>query len=155
MASGSILRVSFFFLMIRRPPRSTLFPYTTLFRSAVGVIELDTLMLLEVTAHGRAVAVRLVDVRLIGEGDRALEPGVPQRLHLGVGTLLVGDADERETLIEPTRDETARTADRVPAGGERQVRGGGPPRGAPGQRVAVLRVHSLARAAAARARPEQ
>src|SRR3712207_7612919 len=26
--------VDFFFLMIRRPPRSTLFPYTTLFRSA-------------------------------------------------------------------------------------------------------------------------
>src|SRR5256885_5468727 len=25
---------NFFFLMIRRPPRSTLFPYTTLFRSA-------------------------------------------------------------------------------------------------------------------------
>src|SRR2546427_6146082 len=28
------LSVFFFFLMIRRPPRSTLFPYTTLFRSA-------------------------------------------------------------------------------------------------------------------------
>src|SRR5687767_15570895 len=27
------LRRSLFFLMIRRPPRSTLFPYTTLFRS--------------------------------------------------------------------------------------------------------------------------
>src|SRR3712207_9067918 len=26
----------FFFLMIRRPPRSTLFPYTTLFRSPEG-----------------------------------------------------------------------------------------------------------------------
>src|SRR3989441_11912732 len=26
----------FFFLMIRRPPRSTLFPYTTLFRSLVA-----------------------------------------------------------------------------------------------------------------------
>src|SRR2546423_3182325 len=26
-----------FFLMIRRPPRSTLFPYTTLFRSSNGV----------------------------------------------------------------------------------------------------------------------
>src|SRR5258705_6020357 len=25
-----------FFLMIRRPPRSTLFPYTTLFRSNIG-----------------------------------------------------------------------------------------------------------------------
>src|SRR5256885_11940046 len=29
--------IFFFFLMIRRPPRSTLFPYTTLFRS--GVLE--------------------------------------------------------------------------------------------------------------------
>src|SRR3712207_8924305 len=28
-----MLVVYFFFLMIRRPPRSTLFPYTTLFRS--------------------------------------------------------------------------------------------------------------------------
>src|SRR2546422_6136802 len=29
-----LLRSVFFFLMIRRPPRSTLFPYTTLFRSS-------------------------------------------------------------------------------------------------------------------------
>src|SRR3712207_9215367 len=29
---------SFFFLMIRRPPRSTLFPYTTLFRSCRRVV---------------------------------------------------------------------------------------------------------------------
>src|SRR5260221_4025238 len=28
-----LLYLFFFFLMIRRPPRSTLFPYTTLFRS--------------------------------------------------------------------------------------------------------------------------
>src|SRR3712207_9179581 len=28
----------FFFLMIRRPPRSTLFPYTTLFRSRTGAL---------------------------------------------------------------------------------------------------------------------
>src|SRR2546422_4917835 len=32
----------FFFLMIRRPPRSTLFPYTTLFRSTVCVWERAT-----------------------------------------------------------------------------------------------------------------
>src|SRR5690606_41759350 len=31
VGAGALL---FFFLMIRRPPRSTLFPYTTLFRSA-------------------------------------------------------------------------------------------------------------------------
>src|SRR5206468_4487522 len=30
-----VISVFFFFLMIRRPPRSTLFPYTTLFRSIV------------------------------------------------------------------------------------------------------------------------
>src|SRR3712207_8053378 len=28
----------FFFLMIRRPPRSTLFPYTTLFRSELALL---------------------------------------------------------------------------------------------------------------------
>src|SRR5688572_32571041 len=33
MDQGNPLPMLFFFLMIRRPPRSTLFPYTTLFRS--------------------------------------------------------------------------------------------------------------------------
>src|SRR5256885_9913444 len=36
--------------MIRRPPRSTLFPYTTLFRSGAGVVEQDDLQ----TAKGAA-----------------------------------------------------------------------------------------------------
>src|SRR2546430_5356700 len=31
----SLCFIFFFFLMIRRPPRSTLFPYTTLFRSVM------------------------------------------------------------------------------------------------------------------------
>src|SRR5258708_39132367 len=31
--NASYVHIYFFFLMIRRPPRSTLFPYTTLFRS--------------------------------------------------------------------------------------------------------------------------
>src|SRR5256885_10666581 len=30
------MKTFIFFLMIRRPPRSTLFPYTTLFRSVLG-----------------------------------------------------------------------------------------------------------------------
>src|SRR5438477_9890664 len=30
--------IIFFFLMIRRPPRSTLFPYTTLFRSTLRLV---------------------------------------------------------------------------------------------------------------------
>src|SRR5438874_10951138 len=32
--SWTVVNSVFFFLMIRRPPRSTLFPYTTLFRSS-------------------------------------------------------------------------------------------------------------------------
>src|SRR2546429_6620890 len=46
-AATSDLALSFFFLMIRRPPRSTLFPYTTLFRS---VLELDHVV--DLGAHG-------------------------------------------------------------------------------------------------------
>src|SRR5689334_23718168 len=36
-------RGSVFFLMVRRPPRSTLFPYTTLFRSLGVVVDVDGL----------------------------------------------------------------------------------------------------------------
>src|SRR5260370_37783927 len=34
--TAGLFTLFFFFLMIRRPPRSTLFPYTTLFRSQPG-----------------------------------------------------------------------------------------------------------------------
>src|SRR2546429_9847061 len=36
MSTVIMFLMVFFFLMIRRPPRSTLFPYTTLFRSLLG-----------------------------------------------------------------------------------------------------------------------
>src|SRR5258708_40057139 len=36
LSSSCLCYLFFFFLMIRRPPRSTLFPYTTLFRSSRG-----------------------------------------------------------------------------------------------------------------------
>src|SRR5258706_13534899 len=35
----SLVPLFFFFLMIRRPPRSTLFPYTTLFRSLARLVQ--------------------------------------------------------------------------------------------------------------------
>src|SRR5580692_12693564 len=37
--SACISLCFFFFLMIRRPPRSTLFPYTTLFRSLARTVQ--------------------------------------------------------------------------------------------------------------------
>src|SRR3712207_7359809 len=40
--AGELTKILFFFLMIRRPPRSTLFPYTTLFRSVAHRHRTDT-----------------------------------------------------------------------------------------------------------------
>src|SRR3712207_8261550 len=54
-----------FFLMIRRPPRSTLFPYTTLFRSAAfaapvhELVEADTPLLRSVEIIVEGLAERL------------------------------------------------------------------------------------------------
>src|SRR5258708_27529606 len=45
--------LTFFFLMIRRPPRSTLFPYTTLFRSE-RVVRYGSTIRRAVPATGRA-----------------------------------------------------------------------------------------------------
>src|SRR5258707_10621105 len=54
------LHLFFFFLMIRRPPRSTLFPYTTLFRS-------DSIGRVRLPADGPARAGRL-------QRDRRAQP---------------------------------------------------------------------------------
>src|SRR2546425_229664 len=51
--AGLLSMAMFFFLMIRRPPRSTLFPYTTLFRS---VIATPTCVVLGCTPNARWVA---------------------------------------------------------------------------------------------------
>src|SRR2546422_9624867 len=64
--------ICFFFLMIRRPPRSTLFPYTTLFRSH------------EQLRHvGRARAPRTAI-----DGERLARP-LPRKARHRVGPILV------------------------------------------------------------------
>src|SRR3712207_8894081 len=50
--------------MIRRPPRSTLFPYTTLFRSRPGGLVLDAL-------HAQAGVRALLDLHFLLARDRA------------------------------------------------------------------------------------
>src|SRR2546430_9859143 len=49
----------FFFLMIRRPPRSTLFPYTTLFRSVYNAIDPVNEVDMEQAGRGRSVELRV------------------------------------------------------------------------------------------------
>src|SRR3712207_8910563 len=62
--------ICFFFLMIRRPPRSTLFPYTTLFRSLVRAAGAGRGV---EGVHGLAARVQVVGpeqgTHAIGEGD--------------------------------------------------------------------------------------
>src|SRR3712207_8851525 len=58
--------MSLFFLMIRRPPRSTLFPYTTLFRSPVEGGRADALPL----PHGPRLLRRQPPVGVDRIGDR-------------------------------------------------------------------------------------
>src|SRR3712207_7886478 len=60
--------------MIRRPPRSTLFPYTTLFRSALGRRG-------EVRPRARAQRDRLADVEhLAARVAKQVDPGVVGQL---------------------------------------------------------------------------
>src|SRR2546423_9457326 len=53
----------FFFLMIRRPPRSTLFPYTTLFRSEYLINRITILL------GGRAAEEVVLNQLTTGAGD--------------------------------------------------------------------------------------
>src|SRR2546427_6943594 len=55
--------------MIRRPPRSTLFPYTTLFRSLAGVEEPVVEALLESLAEGEQHHDRHGAARHSGDGE--------------------------------------------------------------------------------------
>src|SRR3712207_9182438 len=62
--------VLFFFLMIRRPPRSTLFPYTTLFRSTTTPLLESPALLDALPAAGALSWVRRGE-GLVGWGEAA------------------------------------------------------------------------------------
>src|SRR3712207_9369427 len=62
----------FFFLMIRRPPRSTLFPYTTLFRSLQSLVFSRYLMYYNVYGHH---ALRIPTVMFLRAVQDAIQAG--------------------------------------------------------------------------------
>src|SRR3712207_8137994 len=66
----SVTIIFFFFLMIRRPPRSTLFPYTTLFRSPGLVI----------IAGGKYTTYRVMAKDAVDLGVKVLDRPVPECL---------------------------------------------------------------------------
>src|SRR3712207_6938635 len=62
--------MNFFFLMIRRPPRSTLFPYTTLFRS--WVTGPDTVSRIDPATNTIAATVRVHSPNDVAVGHDAV-----------------------------------------------------------------------------------
>src|SRR3712207_1602724 len=94
----------FFFLMIRRPPRSTLFPYTTLFRAAIHALtDLKRGITLNVglVAGGQSVntvapwAQGQIDLRYVDAADRDEIMG---RIHEIVARAFVPGTRSRLTI---------------------------------------------------------
>src|SRR5215213_9380184 len=128
----------FFFLMIRRPPRSTLFPYTTLFRSLHRHADVAAGRALRLAFTPRPRPARAQDGDADGVRRRVQRTNHRRRRGVRRG---VGDADGGQEL----RRGACRglLCDREPAGRTRQGR-----RGEPGLRN-PLDVAAWARAARA------
>src|SRR3989475_6592006 len=86
----------FFFLMIRRPPRSTLFPYTTLFRSVRIERESDRCRARDRPAVGLGEANRVVRI-VEAEGD----PAACHLTSMGVAIFRYGPTGRRKAASAP------------------------------------------------------
>src|SRR5260370_18985274 len=112
----SIATFLFFFLMIRRPPRSTLFPYTTLFRSllTLGIDAPETYIYRSIVADCLRAAEFLlsrpeVDMSRIGvQGDdlalRSEEHTSELQSHLNLVCRLL--LEKKKTLNTRERDDS-------------------------------------------------
>src|SRR2546429_5241585 len=101
---------SFFFLMIRRPPRSTLFPYTTLFRSLdhlpTSILQLFAIQTPWLRSPGLATVVRPCRSKRSEEHTSELQ----SRLHL-VCRLLLEKKNYDVRALEPEADGHAEATD--------------------------------------------
>src|SRR2546430_4894083 len=116
--------------MIRRPPRSTLFPYTTLFRSLPGILELhgvDAVVVSSGALQGeRAVRDQLAVAR--GADDLHLRRGVGHRLdridrkstrlnsshsQISYAVFCLKKKKEHKFILEPAEEAPAAASPRV------------------------------------------
>src|SRR3712207_7560933 len=78
----------FFFLMIRRPPRSTLFPYTTLFRSSG--------QLLDLAAQERSIKAK-VPCPIVVADHISIERELDTSVRYGADVLILRERSEEHT----------------------------------------------------------
>src|SRR3989449_8951255 len=86
----------FFFLMIRRPPRSTLFPYTTLFRSSKSGLALTTARSL---ASDNRISMRIQTPDFKGWIEASGEVTWRSKSNKEAGVRFVGLAEDAEQQI--------------------------------------------------------
>src|SRR5256885_3171276 len=95
----------FFFLMIRRPPRSTLFPYTTLFRSHLDFVHAgsDVTQALTYYVHREKLRVIGREKDLVPMNRAALR--IAKSVARRTGTLFAGDICNTN-IYDPDRKST-------------------------------------------------
>src|SRR2546427_338086 len=107
--SQSKIRWPLFFLMIRRPPRSTLFPYTTLFRSLASVISagyyLPVIMAMYMQPEPSADA--HAGMRLGRLGSAVVAAAVAGLLFLGVRPNRLLDIDRKSTRLNSSHSQNS------------------------------------------------
>src|SRR5690606_28918512 len=81
----------FFFLILRPPPRSTLFPYTTLFRSSGKTT---------FALHAIAEAQKLGGYAAFIDAEHALDPNYAKNLGVDVNNLILSQPDTGEQALE-------------------------------------------------------
>src|SRR2546429_7273589 len=89
----------FFFLMIRRPPRSTLFPYTTLFRSRGRLQREGQLSIADTIRITSEIAEALGYAHSRGVVHRDIKP---ENIMFSAGRALVADFGIARALTAPT-----------------------------------------------------
>src|SRR5688572_33009974 len=80
MLHNHLSTLYFFFFMIRRPPRSTLFPYTTLFRSCIQALPRRADFLETAVEAHRGTRLRIVCRRMLRERAAHAESDDAERL---------------------------------------------------------------------------
>src|SRR3712207_7451106 len=91
--------------MIRRPPRSTLFPYTTLFRSVLATSskEEDLDQLMEALGPEEGVISEIVHGDMVGSSKPAPDIFAVALEHLGLDasqTMVVGRSEEHTSELQ-------------------------------------------------------
>src|SRR5207302_11015553 len=96
-----------FFFMIRRPPRSTLFPYTTLFRSRVADFERDLYRFMD--SVGKNVSAKIAK-------DKAWSAEIEKEVRAMLDEFKKAHPySEEKPVSAPSREEQPKQAAKTPA----------------------------------------